>query len=565
MTTRTRFALIICVTLIPVIGATVFSNLRERRVLLEHINEDVMGVTRTAAGIQEMAINNALQLLTALAENPEMDYRSWAGLLSNVRNRNPVYTAIGLVRADGSAITVGSEISTAGIAGRINEGKEFALDIRLGESGRKTGLILSRYFHFRSSGSKAALFAVLDMKMLSGYADLQLPYGAEYVLITGSGTILAADPDVGEDAGDAPLVQTMLARREGTCEMKGLDGRTRLYAFRPLSGAADTGIYVAIGFPTSVYSEVDKILAFDLFILALSLLSGIIIWGLADRTVIRNVDSLVATARRLSGGEMQARTGIDYGTSGEMGRIAKALDQMADILENRTGQLYSYQEQLRSMASELLLVEERERHRIATEMHDRIGQALAISKIRLGALIKSDKSGPTTAELAGVKKYIDQAILDTRSIIYKISSPILYELGLEAALEWLAEQFQKEHGIRSAFLTDGIEKPLDEDGRVLLFQAVGELLVNVVKHADASRVAIRCKRDGGNIRIEVEDNGSGFDPESTSMKRHASTGFGLFSIRERLKHINGELEILSSPEAGTKVILKVPLKDIEAS
>jgi signal transduction histidine kinase len=107
---------------------------------------------------------------------------------------------------------------------------------------------------------------------------------------------------------------------------------------------------------------------------------------------------------------MQARTGLDHESTGEVGRIAQALDQMAETLENKTDQLYSYQEQLRSMASELLLVEERARRGIATEMHDRIGQALAISKIRLGALIKAGENRQTVSELSGVKKYIDQAI-----------------------------------------------------------------------------------------------------------------------------------------------------------
>lgn len=565
--TRARFALIIGVTLIPVISTTLFSYFRERRVLLAHVNEDVMRVTQTAAGVQEMAISCALQLLTALRVSIDKeDYQACAKLFSDVRNKNPIYVDIGLVLADGTLVGAGNSASVAGLVGRMNEEAEFALGIWNEDAGRKTGLILSYYCWIGSFGSKAALFVILDLKRLSGYTGLQLPHGAEYILVTENGTVLNVGPDFkGERSQDSPLIETILSLHEGTSEMKGLDGKIRLYAFRPLSGVADTGIYIAIGFPTSIYSEVDRILTFDLFVLALSLLAGLIIWGFVDRSVIRKVDVLVTTAQRLSGGEMKARTGLNVETSGEIDRIAQALDQMAETLENRTGQLYSYQEQLRSMASELLLVEERERRRIATEMHDRIGQALAISKIRLSALIKADTNQEAMRELGGIRKYIDQAILDTRSIIYKISSPILYELGLEAALEWLAEQVQKEHGVHSTFLSDGLGKPLDEDVRVLLFQAVSELLVNVVKHAHATKVEIRCKKDGDSIHIEVEDDGAGFNPEGRSLKMQCKSGFGLFSIRERLNYVKGKLEIFTIPGNGTVVTMKASLKDTRKS
>lgn len=564
VTMRARFALILGVTLIPVIGSTLFSYVRERRVLSEHVNEDVMRISRTAAGIQEMAIDSSLQLLTALAASVDGDYRNSARLLRRAQNQNPVYEAIGLVLADGTLIGAAGEISAAGLVERMHEGRETAIDVREEGSGRHTGLILSRYFHLRSRESDAVLFVVLNMERLIGHADLQLPFDAEYVTITENGTVLAASSAHGNEVKrDSLLVETVLAHREGTVEAKGLDGKSRFYAFRPLSGVADTGIYIAVGFPASIYTEFDRILAIDLFILALSLLAGVIIWGLADRTLIRKVNALVVTARRLSGGEMQARTGIAYGSSGELGRIAQALDHMADSLESRTDQLYSYQERLRSMASELLLVEERERRRIASEMHDRVGQALALSKIRLAALIKAEKNSRLGQGLEGVRKYIDQAILDTRSIIYKISSPILYELGLEAALEWLVEQVQEEHGIQSSFSSDGADKPLDEDVRVLLFQSVGELLVNVVKHAGAGRVAVRCRRDGGHIHIEVEDDGRGFAPGEKSGKRRSDAGFGLFGIRERLNHVKGSMEIQSSPGNGARVILRATLKIIQ--
>ena len=169
------------------------------------------------------------------------------------------------------------------------------------------------------------------------------------------------------------------------------------------------------------------------------------------------------------------------------------------------------------------------------------------------------ETGNPPRKLIEAGQYIDRAIQDTRAIIYKISSPILYELGLEAALEWAADQVQGTHGIHTAFRSDEREKPLGEDVRVLLFQAVNELLVNVVKHASARNIVISCERDGDEIRIEVEDDGKGFDPVAMEKGRRTSGGFGLFSIRERLNYVKGSLEIFSCFGKGTKVILKTAL------
>ena len=232
-----------------------------------------------------------------------------------------------------------------------------------------------------------------------------------------------------------------------------------------------------------------------------------------------------------------------------------------DLTEHKSAeeQLLAYQEQLRSLASQLALVEERERRRIATDLHDRVGQALAMSKIRLGVLKESASSVEQTSAIEEVRKMIEQAIQDTRSLIFKISSPILYELGFEAALEWLAEELQKEHGIQAVFSDDGSHKPLDEDIRVLLFQAASELLVNVVKHAGAHCVHVSTRGDGEVIHVCIEDDGAGFDVSGLGSQSAKSYGFGLFSIRERLRHVNGRLEIQSWPGEGTRVSIIAPL------
>jgi PAS domain S-box-containing protein len=220
-----------------------------------------------------------------------------------------------------------------------------------------------------------------------------------------------------------------------------------------------------------------------------------------------------------------------------------------------------YEEQLRSLASELTLIEERERRRIASDLHDHIGQTLALSKIKLGELRESVPSS-LVKPLGEIHGLIEQTIQYTRSLTFELSPPILYELGFEAAVEWLAEQIQEKSGISVDFEDDLQPKPLGKEIRILLFKAVGELLINVIKHAQAYKLKVAIQREGSNIRITVEDDGTGFYiPEVNRLA--GVKGFGLFSIRERLKHFGGSLQIQSEPNRGTLITLLAPIEQKE--
>jgi len=222
--------------------------------------------------------------------------------------------------------------------------------------------------------------------------------------------------------------------------------------------------------------------------------------------------------------------------------------------------LRSYQERLRSLASELVLTEERERRRLATDLHDAIAQNLAISKIKLDALRSQLSSEDLTDALDEVRELLKPAIRDARSLIFQLSPPILYALGLEAAVESLAEQVQQHHGLVTTFADDKQPKPLSEDILVLLFRAVQELLINVVKHSQTGTARITMRRDNGCVRIDVEDDGVGFDSTGIDFHIASRKGFGLFSLRERLHHLGGRLEINSKPGQGTQVTLVAPVQ-----
>jgi signal transduction histidine kinase len=230
-----------------------------------------------------------------------------------------------------------------------------------------------------------------------------------------------------------------------------------------------------------------------------------------------------------------------------------ALQEQVSEYRKAEQRIDSYQKQLRKLASELSLTEARERRAIASDLHDHIGQALAFIKMRISQF-QGDAIFCGFEETIGeIMTLLEQTIRSTRDLTFEISPPVLYELGLEAAIGWLAEEFQKKHGIKVKVVVRNSINPLNDELQVMLFKSVQELLTNVAKHAGARKVVVTLDRHENQIRITVEDDGRGFDPDQASAHFGDSAGFGLFSIRERLRYLGGGMQIDSLPGSGARV------------
>jgi PAS domain S-box-containing protein len=236
----------------------------------------------------------------------------------------------------------------------------------------------------------------------------------------------------------------------------------------------------------------------------------------------------------------------------ELVRINEALK--AEVSERKRAE-----ETLRSLASELVLTEARERRALTADLHDTVAQILAVAKLRLGQMGSSLKGRPA-AEVRELGQVLDQAILQTRSLMFELSPSLLYEVGLEQALRALAERMAKIHALTMEVVDDGNPKPLGEDSKVLLFRAVRELLYNVVKHAKATRVKLSLRREDDLLALEVEDDGTGFDAQRITSQARKGAGFGLLSIRERMEHLGGSFTVFSRPGEGVRAILGAPLE-----
>ena len=145
-------------------------------------------------------------------------------------------------------------------------------------------------------------------------------------------------------------------------------------------------------------------------------------------------------------------------------------------------------------------------------------------------------------------------------VLQFLSPPVLYELGLPAAIDWLAEQLESRHRLRVSVQSDSALSTLDDELSALLFRAVRELLTNVVKHANTATASVTLRREVNDLCVTVQDGGDGFDP-SRLHNYEATDGFGLFSVSEQITRLGGSFDVATRPGHGAKITLRVPLGD----
>lgn len=244
-----------------------------------------------------------------------------------------------------------------------------------------------------------------------------------------------------------------------------------------------------------------------------------------------------------------------------VGRSPFAIAMVEDINERKQAEeeIRAYQERLRSLASEISLIEEQERRSLATDLHDHIGQVLALAQIKMGELRETAAATPMAGTVDEVRQLIEQTIKATRSLTFELSPPILYEFGFEAAVEWFGEHLQEQYNLQVEVTKDNQPKFMGNETQVLLYKTVRELMINVAKHAQARRLKVSIAREGENLLVEVADDGVGFDPVQIDLQSGRTRSFGLFSVRERLRRIGGCLEVKSEIGRGTKILLKAPI------
>jgi signal transduction histidine kinase len=245
----------------------------------------------------------------------------------------------------------------------------------------------------------------------------------------------------------------------------------------------------------------------------------------------------------------------------------EATDQDRGIIERATHlagiaiERRQLEDQLRALSAHLESVREDERTGIAREIHDELGQALTALKMDLAWLSRrisgeSSVSGETLLEkIQAMSDMTDEVIQQVRRISAELRPGVLDDLGLLAAIEWQAQEFERRTRTRCTIHSNLEEAPLDRELSTAVFRIFQEALTNVARHAGAARVEVRLERSGEALRLEVRDDGKGITPEEARDPR----SLGLLGIRERARRLGGAATVEGIPATGTVVRLELPL------
>jgi len=280
-----------------------------------------------------------------------------------------------------------------------------------------------------------------------------------------------------------------------------------------------------------------------------------------------NRDVLKRICQKLSAGESCQTELVNYrkdGTAYEAelfivplpnstGRSMTYVSIHRDVTERKRAgrQLEQYKRNLQRMSSELMLAEELERQRLAQDLHDSLGPTL------FNARRKLDQMPPHIPGVKDLAKTLDDVRRIVQTLTFELSPPVLKQLGVKAAIRWLARDIKSRYNLTVQVTDDDRPVPLNPRVMVVLFRSVRELVINIVKHAEAKLAIVSLTTSGGGFRVTIEDDGKGFDLAEQS--DHVEKGhFGLFSVRERLEYLGGTLHIRSTPGKGTRVSVTVP-------
>jgi signal transduction histidine kinase len=261
-------------------------------------------------------------------------------------------------------------------------------------------------------------------------------------------------------------------------------------------------------------------------------------------------------------GEIRGAINCFYDVT-ERKRMEEFLWQSKDALQaqvtERTEELTEVRRRLRALGAELTVMEQRERQRLAVDLHDELAQLLSLIGIKLSLAKQQPMQLSLAKMITEVEGLTDKAMTYTRTLMSQLSPPALSDSGLPMALQWLAEQMQQHNLFVSCQVKTEMPR-IPENQALLLFQSSRELLLNCIKHAKTHEATMTLQQVDGSMCIQISDQGAGFDLAEARKKAHSpASGFGLLSIRDRMVSLGGRFELASSPGKGTTATLILPL------
>jgi len=217
--------------------------------------------------------------------------------------------------------------------------------------------------------------------------------------------------------------------------------------------------------------------------------------------------------------------------------------------------------QLEQLTRLLLRAQEDERRRIARELHDETCQTVAALGMKLDAAAAAPTPDGMRERLKEARAFAGRTLAEVHALIYELRPSVLDDLGLFPAIRWLADHHLTPAGIAFRCEVCVPERSLSAERQTTLFRAIQEAMRNVARHSGATQVLIQVEERERELLVEIEDDGHGFDPASVAVPKPTGRGLGLLGMRERLSIVHGSVEVFSSADAGTRVLLRVPFEE----
>jgi signal transduction histidine kinase len=580
-----RLILLVLVTILPATGLILYTAADGRRLAAERSHAEALRLTRMAALEQAQVFEGARQLLIGLGQAPDVLARDGAACsahLADILKQFSVYTALAVATPQGDVFCTGTPLSSP-VSFKDRLYFQRALTTR--------GFAISEYLIGRISGRpviavahaavdksntvRAVVIAGIGLQWLNHLAtDAHLPKDSTLTVLDDKAVVLAQYPDTGEWIGkvvqESPLFKAIVAdHQEGEVEAVGLDGVSRLYAFSRLNTSPDSGdVYISVGIPRSVvFAAANRILARNLIGLGIVLIVAL---GaariIASRLVLRRVETLVASTKRLETGDLSARAGGPYGR-GELDQLARSFDDMAAALERQREALIK-SERLAALG------------RLAAGIGHELKNPLSViaSRVRMlqsyiakGQIATSDLLSRNLGGLDSASQRM-QDIMKGLSTYAKPSKPEPTRLSMGELLSATEELVEYEGRKRDVKITVDAPVPMPTvlGDRSQLMQVLVNLSMNAIEAMDKGgdlRLRARVHDNGAAVRTEIEDTGPGMSPEALAKiwdpfytTKAEGTGLGLSIVRGIVAdHEGATLDVKSEPGRGTTFILTMPI------
>jgi len=241
----------------------------------------------------------------------------------------------------------------------------------------------------------------------------------------------------------------------------------------------------------------------------------------------------------------------------------KAIEDSNIELEEMADELKKSEERLHRLSSDLFSVQENERKRISFELHDELGQSMAALKLQVGSIArKLGDADPEELRLVcdEMRGNINQIIENVRRLARDLSPVVLDDLGLQAAIEYLVNNFAKIYNVEIKYQQADINHLFNEDSQRIIYRILQEALTNIGKHAQAKHVSLFIEEEDRAVRFTVKDDGRGFNVQKTLDKKDTERGMGLAAMSERVRILGGKINIVSRPGIDTTVTFTAPIK-----